>query len=514
EFEMELNILFGKAKILDSNAKWRCLMAALNPKYQKLILREKLADFEKAVELVREEANLYKLVDSHKYPSERQEQTLKASETVVVKDHGSGNQDMYEALTKKFEELSINLITKIEHATNLQYNKCRTDRESYDYRNKLFCYRCKRDCNRSWDCQDNRQFQIVRDEKKNQNITEHNSVGCIDLEEGCHEMLKPDSSEVNIVDKRSRDELTEDEVLRDKLRKTSESNEVVHLIARNPEKYTAVRKRNDFGIRMEDSIDRYSIKSDLTLNKPKINFAQLLQASPAIRTELLNLCKRVEVKNFNSIDNRSDNVTNCKAIVEIFGNYYWAIMDTGAACSVISEELLEELGLGPDFVNNQVIVTADGTKHATLGVMKNCRNKLILGTDWFVQHKAVIDLNKGEMALPVGEYDVILSISSNKKLEQKEVANYQEEFEFFALAKEENEHQVIDEIPEKIKLLLKEYEDLLVEDINQLTQTDVIEHGTDTGRSPAIKLRPYRMPHNTREAVRSELKNHVEQRNY
>ncbi|OMJ09134.1 hypothetical protein AYI69_g10799 [Smittium culicis] len=367
EFEMELNILFGKAKILDSNAKWRCLMAALNPKYQKLILREKLADFEKAVELVREEANLYKLVDSHKYPSERQEQTLKASETVVVKDHGSGNQDMYEALTKKFEELSINLITKIEHATNLQYNKCRTDRESYDYRNKLFCYRCKRDCNRSWDCQDNRQFQIVRDEKKNQNITEHNSVGCIDLEEGCHEMLKPDSSEVNIVDKRSRDELTEDEVLRDKLRKTSESNEVVHLIARNPEKYTAVRKRNDFGIRMEDSIDRYSIKSDLTLNKPKINFAQLLQASPAIRTELLNLCKRVEVKNFNSIDNRSDNVTNCKAIVEIFGNYYWAIMDTGAACSVISEELLEELGLGPDFVNNQVIVTADGTKHATLG---------------------------------------------------------------------------------------------------------------------------------------------------
>ncbi|OMJ18447.1 hypothetical protein AYI69_g7017 [Smittium culicis] len=367
EFEIELNILFSKAKVQDANVKWRCLMASLNPKYQKLILREKISNYENAVQLVKDEAELYKLVDSHKYCSSNQEHLSKPAEKVLVKSHGADNSDIYEALAKKFEELSINLISKIEHATNSRY-KPRMERGNNEYQNKLFCYRCKKEGHRSWDCSEGRAQNNFNDAQKEDNNFGQNAVGCIELEEILPEGLKFRDQEINMVDKRTREELSEEHRNREKIQKVSDTTEFNQLIAGNPEKNTAVRKRKVFGIKMAESVEKYSIKSDLTLNKPNINFAQLLQASPAIRSELVSLCKRVEVKNVNSIENKAEDITNCKAIVEIFGNYYWAIMDTGAACSVISEELLEELGLEPDFVNSQVIVTADGSKHATLGV--------------------------------------------------------------------------------------------------------------------------------------------------
>ncbi|OLY80795.1 hypothetical protein AYI68_g5106 [Smittium mucronatum] len=87
EFEMVLNSLISKTKISDKKVKWRCLMASLSTKYQKLILRNKISEFEKAIMVVRDGIELYKLVDTHKYIEDLDENLGSKSEKVIVKSH-------------------------------------------------------------------------------------------------------------------------------------------------------------------------------------------------------------------------------------------------------------------------------------------------------------------------------------------------------------------------------------------------------------------------------------------
>ncbi|PVV05073.1 hypothetical protein BB560_000414 [Smittium megazygosporum] len=118
------------------------------------------------------------------------------------------------------------------------------------------------------------------------------------------------------------------------------------------------------------------------------------------KAKLLDLCRKVEEKQVSSLADDNVNITNCRVLVEIFGKYFWTMLDTGAACSVASKKLITELGLEPDVSLNRVLVTADGARHQVgetlsklhikvawiefefkLKIMNSWENGLILGTD-------------------------------------------------------------------------------------------------------------------------------------
>ncbi|OLY80794.1 hypothetical protein AYI68_g5105 [Smittium mucronatum] len=94
------------------------------------------------------------------------------------------------------------------------------------------------------------------------------------------ENISVENSEVYSVEKRDR---SEDSLIKnkdDKIQNIDENKEGGVLIANNPTKNTAVRKRKNFVIRMAENLGNYMIRDDLELKKSDINLAQLLQIAP------------------------------------------------------------------------------------------------------------------------------------------------------------------------------------------------------------------------------------------
>ncbi|OMH81077.1 hypothetical protein AX774_g5473, partial [Zancudomyces culisetae] len=174
-------------------------------------------------------------------------------------------------------------------------------------------------------------------------------------------------------------------------------------------KPATLRVRKKMDIRLSENIQKFSIGSELDKLKPDISLGQLLQSSPEIRKELVDLFKKIEVKELNTIVEDWTTTTNCKAYIEVFGKHQLTVIDTGAACSVISEQFMDMLGLKIEQKDHSMLITADGTKHETLGiirdvpfviagfifpgdlvVMEGGLNRMVLGADWLLKHQANI----------------------------------------------------------------------------------------------------------------------------
>ncbi|OMJ29424.1 hypothetical protein AYI69_g1074 [Smittium culicis] len=146
----------------------------------------------------------------------------------------------------------------------------------------------------------------------------------------------------------------------------------------------------------------------------------------------MGLCRKVEAKEVNEVYFGEHNNTNCRGLVTIFNKKYWAVLDTGAACSVISDKILIELGIEVDNNSDQVIVTEDGTRHNTIGtvtsvpisvasykfpcdvlVLRIKKPIFILGTDWFNKFNAILDIKSKELILESTAVDLVLKLYTN-----------------------------------------------------------------------------------------------------
>ncbi|OMJ23116.1 hypothetical protein AYI69_g5110, partial [Smittium culicis] len=413
DFEIRLNKLLIKAKITDESVKLKILISAMKPKYQKLVIKSKAENIKKALELIQEEEDLEKIVNSKGISETKEDQFVQKKERTVVKTHKiEDSQDIVKTLIEGFDRLNINIIEKLGSLPMLNGGKRNYSAESTEQMKKGECFHCKEKGHRKFECPKLKQKEKME-------------LGCIELGKN-EETLEMGS--LYALEKRAREESSANKTVQNKdkiqktyLKETGENLGASSLVV--PQ--VKVRRRKE--IKLSETTDKYSIKDDLEKLLPNINMAQLLNVSPVVRKELVDLFKKIEAKEVNSIERERFSVTNCKALVEIFGSHYLTIMDTGAACSIITTGLLEELGLEADSNPSQIIVTADGTKHETTGkvsnvplkiagfifpvdllVMEKSANSLILGTDWLIYHKATLDLNKEELILPVDDLENIL----------------------------------------------------------------------------------------------------------
>ncbi|OMJ22759.1 hypothetical protein AYI70_g2667, partial [Smittium culicis] len=434
----------------------------------------------------------------------------------IVKVHHEieSGEPMFEALNQRFEKLSLNLISKIDDVANkieTNFNKNKALPPFQGNYNKPYCVFCKKEGHRRFECPEYSSY-VNAENRKNQSQETHkiNSLEFID-------MVKENDREfedVYVVDKRSL-EIAEESTSFKKSKASPENMELGELAKQR----TKIRRK--FIPKMAENTEPYSLLNELQNTYPRINLVQLISASPSLRNELVGLCKKVEEKEVSQLDAASSKVTNCKAIVNIFGSYCWAVVDTGAACSVVSNSLLDKWGIEPDIRTNQLVVTADGGKHETNGkvsqvpiviaghkfpislvVMDRKDDFLVLGTDWFIEHKAKIDMQSQELTLPVKNAEVIISLSTKSK------DNFLEDVEIYTIFKEE----IIDQLPENIivdnrlEMLMENNKQLFVDEIDQLTQTDLVEHKIELMKSNPIKQRPYRIPYHLQNMVREEIK--------
>ncbi|OMJ11773.1 Gag-Pol polyprotein [Smittium culicis] len=445
-----------------------------------------------ALELIREEEELVKMITPNEINTSNEdiEKPKEKKERTIVKTHTiEESPEIVKTLIEGFERMNLNLLEKIGNMNLKSELPKNYSSEFLDQIKKGECFHCKEKGHRKFECP-----------KMNQR--EKKELGCIDVGK-TENMFEIDS--IFALEKRKRELKERSEILqkKEKVRKNM-SEDSFKIDSKKEFQIPASRVRRKMDIKLAGSTDKYSIRSDLESLNPNINLAQLLNASPSIRKEFLDLFKKIESKEINSIAEDSFNVTNCKALIEIFDNHYVTVIDTGAACSIITMGLLEELGLESDSSQPQIIITADGTKHETMGkvsdvpvkiagfvfpvdllIMEKSANSLILGTDWLLKHKANIDLFKEELILPKEDLEVILSLSTKNPRKDRFEEN---ELEYFGIAKEiQVVHQNYKEPNKDAIKLIDKYRDIFVEDLLQLKQTDITEHKIDTGNSNPVR---------------------------
>ncbi|OMJ18380.1 hypothetical protein AYI69_g7053 [Smittium culicis] len=345
-----------------------------------------------------------------------------------------------------------------------KYKEPRARNERLDelYRQGV-CYNCKRPGHRRYECPDLRNFGNREERKSNRSHQKSfKDVSYIDFhaesEGGGEESLDP--VEVFAAEKRSTSEVsnTGSSIFkgskRAKFRPVPETNLELENIARQG---STVRRKMQ--VKLAEETKQFSIKEELETIYPKINLAQLIVASPVVRSDITSMFKKVELKEVNQLKYESTRTTNCKALVSIFGSYCWAVIDTGAALSVVTPSLMRKWGVEPDEKSSQIVVTADVNKNPTGGkvtsvsivifgytfpadlvVMNRKEDTLILGTDWFLEYSATINFQNQELILSLKDVDIVLSLSTQTKM----VDGFDEETELYIVIKEELEGKTED----------------------------------------------------------------------
>ncbi|OMH79378.1 hypothetical protein AX774_g6195, partial [Zancudomyces culisetae] len=160
----------------------------------------------------------------------------------------------------------------------------------------------------------------------------------------------------------------------------------------------------------------YSVMRNLHNVRADITIGQLIEVCPAVREEL-NQASTSKV-NIKTMDAQSRN-SNCKTIVTVNGVKYQAVVDTGAACSIISRGLAQLMKMQNTSTTSETIVTADGANHqikykvvgapitingkeyiANLLILEIDTHSLVLVTDWLKLHGAIINMNNSTLSLP------------------------------------------------------------------------------------------------------------------
>ena len=137
-----------------------------------------------------------------------------------------------------------------------------------------------------------------------------------------------------------------------------------------------------------------------------------------------------------------------------------AVVDSGAATSIITKAMLDQLGLNIDQPSNMIIVTANGTRIRTLGIVQSLpinikhmiirtpvqvlesKDKvLLLGNDWLRKVHANIDWKKEQLSIFHKGRTVTIPVAFTKNTVEQ-----------LSESEEEEEEAYVDEYEEELLL--------------------------------------------------------------
>ncbi|OMH79079.1 Retrovirus-related Pol polyprotein from transposon [Zancudomyces culisetae] len=449
--------------------------------FEQLILESECTTWKKAIQIITNSDKIEKVIAPSPETKRAvgRQTSIRSREKVVQQREQSG----YDDLLKKFEQLSVNLLSKVDQAVDKRFREARTYRNGGAQSTHIKCFKCNQEGHKSYQCRN------VPNQTNTFTGTSHNNnVNFIDIVE----MDDPKSEEVFAVERRGKDNKnyspyanrsTKQEVKVPTKHKDSSvqsivaqrmkdesSKMVVDVEPVNTERHSKdPTQKKAYVVRAAENTPKFTLKEELEHVYPKINLAQLLDVSPALTSEMSKLCRKTEIKELNELTYRKSRTSNCKVQVRIFGIKLTAVIDTGAACSVINPGMLRRLGLQPDTKYEQIIMTADGRKHispgkvtdvpiiiaeyifsANLVILDKNEDMLILRTDWLLHHQCTINLKTATMTSPVNGAELIIPIYTEASTANE---NYNSS-EIFLLIKEERGNQLksVEEIKEITEL--------------------------------------------------------------
>ncbi|OMH79795.1 Transposon Tf2-6 polyprotein [Zancudomyces culisetae] len=514
ELEAELETLLDSAGIENNSIRTDWLVSTLQPEFKKMVDDENLVDWDTIIAKLHKAESKLQIGHKNGDKSDPEQQSTRQKDynRNAASRAGKNVKDLvkeqkpYGQFLKMFNELSVNLLNKVDEAVDKKLKEAERFRPRYTAPRKLVCFNCQKEGHGRNECP-----ELIKDNQNSQSLKEDKSINFIQISDENTE----DNNEIFSVEKRKNISGGSDNpkrMGRPRLHEPTQSQE-----SRIPSSTT--NTVTDSYVYNEDSTGNvnssFSLVKELGKVNLKVNVLQLLENSTSMTEEIVAYINKKKAKEVNEFEVAEKKQSNCKALVKVFGQSIWAVVDTGAACSVVTSNMVEDWGLSPDNYSKQVIVTADGKRHTTLGkvssvplkissfvfpvdlwVMDRNEDILILGTDWLLEHRVSLNLRIPELRLPIENAEITTKLAtftnSSSSISDQEI---------YLLCKEESVGKNIINKNEFIELL-DEFKDIFVDDISELKQTDVIEHRIDLVDEKPIKLRLYRMPQQTQEQVR------------
>ncbi|OMH80893.1 UBA domain-containing protein mud1 [Zancudomyces culisetae] len=465
EYMWELEDLYKKASISDEDYKLNCFMPTLTKNQKTKLNNISYKVFKNLNEKELENRIEYKL--------------LGKLEKLFAAQRADINSDVEKLIDKRFRE--------------------REEREKKPYNiNRSVCDYCEMRGHNKYECKrKNTNYQPRIEPMPNET-----NVNIVELAEDA------DSGEEEIftLEKRRREnEAGEQE--RGKRSKQNNTAAETNQSVQAPRGRTAVQEENVTStVAAGGIIRRFSLLDELNKVQIKIALPQLLDISPLMREEYLKIGIPIARQDVNELLIDNEKSTNCKVSVKIFDVCVYAVVDTGAACSIITHNLLEKCGIEMDKQSNQAIITADGNRHPVLGIVQEVPIKiaevmfpidlliinrkddtLILGTDWLLRFKVMIDLSIPRLVLPLKDSQIMI----NLKLQSAQIKEKVQEPEVYFLVKEnKGSYNMLEtDDNESFHEVLHEYKNIFVSELHELTQTNITEHKIILKDDNPIKLR-------------------------
>ena len=178
------------------------------------------------------------------------------------------------------------------------------------------------------------------------------------------------------------------------------------------------------------------------LNEKCFSIAETMKFAPNLKKELREAIKKYndegKIKYINAED--KSKYTPIKCVSNIEGIKVETIIDTGAGISAITRGLMEKLQWEEDEESDLILVTADNTKHNSLGRMREIyfliegkkvsangieiiespEKLLILGTDWAHKKEGKIDLKNNILEIESEEGNVKIPVEFIQRIEIEE----------------------------------------------------------------------------------------------
>ncbi|OMH78985.1 DNA damage-inducible protein 1 [Zancudomyces culisetae] len=511
ELEVELNHLLNKANIKDIGNKFDLLVSTLREEFKEKVEENSITEWDKVIELitkVEDGSVVSPKKGDHKISKVQAKDytTNAASKGKSVKEIAK-NSVAYSDMMKRFEEMSVSLITKVEQVVDQKLKEASTsNRRVQPFVVK--CYSCNEIGHRKYECPKIKESGSSDGSK----VDIQKNINYIEVIEN-HSAVE-DDAQVYAIDKRKHSDIasgaTEQRPTKYRTARTrgvhstpEETSGVAHPTAEVGDESLGDENRLESNISrgknyqlLKGTNKTFSIIEELRKVYPKIDALQLIENAPIYSEELQSFLKKDKVMELNEIQVQERKTSNCRIMVQVFGQKLWAVVDTGAACSVVTYNLMEGWGLDMDSKSGLTLVTADGKRHNTLGrlsqvplmiasfilpvnliVMSRNDDTLILGTDWLLQHKASLNLKVPELRIPIENVEVVTRLETSADLHMED-----EKAELYAILKQgpvgRGSCQEVE-----LESVIHKYNNIFVSDLSELTQTSVIEHRIQAARA-------------------------------
>jgi hypothetical protein len=214
-----------------------------------------------------------------------------------------------------------------------------------------------------------------------------------------------------------------------------------------------------------DQLPHYDVSGDILNSPANVKIGQMLRY-PDQRRNLTKILKRSPTPSNYIETGEEKRTTAAKCYVRIKGNPVAAVLDSGAAVSIITEKLRRQLGLKTETPSNIIVITANGTKQRALGeihsvgiavknllipmklrVIDSTESNLLLGTDFFEKTQAQWDFKTCNIKLRYEGQEVDIETTHSDHINPTRINNdeYDDEYEDDDEIQNELEHELEEE---------------------------------------------------------------------